>query len=287
MHFQRSRFLPWISAACLGAALLAGAAWAGTAEGVRAYDRGQFALAAKELQPAAQAGDPEAQFHLGLMHDFGKGVQLDHAKGRRAVPQSRRTRPCRCAITTWPFRSDDGEGVPQDFKQAVYWYAQAANQGLARPSTTWAFRYDKGEGVAKDHQMAAQWYRKAADQGDSDAQYNLGVAYDEGEGVPQDHQQAVAWYRKAAAQNHVRAQFNLAVSYDDGEGVAQDKKQAVHWYTKAAEQGDADAQQNLGSSCKMRMREGGSRCGQVPLLADATSARRLIRKGLKEGNAAR
>ena len=80
MHFQRSRFLPWISAACLGAALLAGAAWAGTAEGVRAYDRGQFALAAKELQPAAQAGDPEAQFHLGLMHDFGKGVQLDHAK---------------------------------------------------------------------------------------------------------------------------------------------------------------------------------------------------------------
>ena len=76
MHFQRSRFLPWISAACLGAALLAGAAWAGTAEGVRAYDRGQFALAAKELQPAAQAGDPEAQFHLGLMHDFGKGVQV-------------------------------------------------------------------------------------------------------------------------------------------------------------------------------------------------------------------
>ena len=38
---------------------------AGTAEGVRAYDRGQFALAAKELQPAAQAGDPRPNFTWG------------------------------------------------------------------------------------------------------------------------------------------------------------------------------------------------------------------------------
>ena len=115
MHFQRSRFLPWISAACLGAALLAGAAWAGTAEGVRAYDRGQFALAAKELQPAAQAGDPEAQFHLGLMHDFGKGVQLDHAKAaalyRKAAEQGHADAQYHLAVSY-----DDGEGVPQDFK---------------------------------------------------------------------------------------------------------------------------------------------------------------------------
>ena len=194
MHIQRSRFLPWISAACLGAALLAGAAWAGTAEGVRAYDRGQFALAAKELQPAAQAGDPDAQFHLGLMHDFGKGVQLDHAKAaalyRKAAEQGHADAQYHLAVSY-----DDGEGVPQDFKQAVYWYTQAANQGLAKAQYNLGVSYDKGEGVAKDHQMAAQWYRKAADQGDSDAQYNLGVAYDEGEGVPQDHQQAVAWYR--------------------------------------------------------------------------------------------
>ena len=118
-------------AACLGAALLAGAAWAGTAEGVRAYDRGQFALAAKELQPAAQAGDPEAQFHLGLMHDFGKGVQLDHAKAaalyRKAAEQGHADAQYHLAVSC-----DDGEGVPQDFKQAVYWYTQAANQGLAK-----------------------------------------------------------------------------------------------------------------------------------------------------------
>lgn len=65
MHFQRSRFLPWISAACLGAALLAGAAWAGTAEGVRAYDRGQFAWRPKNCNPPHRQATPRRNFTWG------------------------------------------------------------------------------------------------------------------------------------------------------------------------------------------------------------------------------
>ncbi len=198
MHFQRSRFLPWISAACLGAALLAGAAWAGTAEGVRAYDRGQFALAAKELQPAAQAGDPEAQFHLGLMHDFGKGVQLDHAK-------------------------------------AAALYRKAAEQGHADAQYHLAVSYDDGEGVPQDHQQAVAWYRKAAAQNHVRAQFNLAVSYDDGEGVAQDKKQAVHWYTKAAEQGDADAQQNLSVMYARGEGVARDAAKSRYWARKARE----------------------------------------------------
>jgi len=35
--------------------------------------------------------------------------------------------------------------------------------------------YDKGEGVPQDYQQAVFWYRKAAEAGDTGAQSNLGV----------------------------------------------------------------------------------------------------------------
>ena len=36
---------------------------------------------------------------------------------------------------------------------------------------------DFGEGVEQDYAEAVKWYRLAAEQGNADAQYNLGYAY--------------------------------------------------------------------------------------------------------------
>ena len=60
--------------------------------------------------------------------------------------------------------------------------------------------YRNGEGVPQDYAEAVKWYRLAAEQGDADAQYNLGLMYDNGNGVPQDYKEAVKWYRLAAEQ---------------------------------------------------------------------------------------
>ena len=32
----------------------------------------------------------------------------------------------------------NGQGVPQDYAQAAYWYRKAADQGDAAPNTSWA-----------------------------------------------------------------------------------------------------------------------------------------------------
>ena len=44
-----------------------------------------------------------------------------------------------------------------------------------------------GQGVPQDYEEAIKWYRLAAEQGYASAQYNLGVMYDNGDGVPQDY----------------------------------------------------------------------------------------------------
>ena len=51
--------------------------------------------AARWILKAAEQGHLEAQFNLGLMYADGNGVPLDESKGGRMAPQSRR--PGRCA----------------------------------------------------------------------------------------------------------------------------------------------------------------------------------------------
>jgi uncharacterized protein len=59
--------------------------------------------------------------------------------------------------------------------------------------------YDLGDGVPQDYAEAAFWYRKAADQGYAWAQQNLGFEYGNGQGLPQDYILAHMWSNLAAA----------------------------------------------------------------------------------------
>ena len=132
-------------------------------KGLTAAQSGDFATALKEWKPLAEEGNAVAQNNLGLMYHNG-----------------------------W--------GVPQDYKEAVYWYRLAVEQGYAIAQYNLGLMYEKGKGVPQDDKEAARLYQLAAEQGDVDAQYNLGVMYERGNGVPQDYKEAVYWYRLAAEQ---------------------------------------------------------------------------------------
>jgi hypothetical protein len=118
--------------------------------------------------------------------------------------------------------------------------AQAA-QGDAAAQFKVALIFDDGQGVPQDYQQAMKWYRLAAEQGVTEAQNNLGVMYDYGHGVPQNYQEAIKWYRLAAEQGHPLGQFNLGVLYESGKGVPQDYVLAHMWYSLASASGDAES----------------------------------------------
>jgi ankyrin repeat protein len=63
-----------------------------------------------------------------------------------------------------------------------------------------------GDGVKQDYQEALKLFRKAADQGDASAQYNVGLMYDSGTGVTQNKAEARKWFQKAADQGDKYAQ---------------------------------------------------------------------------------
>ena len=75
---------------------------------------------------------------------------------------------------------------------------KAAEQEDAEVQNKLGRMYFDGQGVPQDYAEALMWFRLAAEQGDAGAQNNLGVAYVNGKGVPQDEAEAAKWYRLAA-----------------------------------------------------------------------------------------
>ncbi len=100
--------------------------------GAEAYGRGDYATKLQKLRPLAEQGDAEAQKYLGNMY-------------RR------------------------GDGVPQDYQEAVRLYRLAAEQGHAMAQFNLGRMYAKGRGVPKDYVQAHLWLSLAAAQGDKKA----------------------------------------------------------------------------------------------------------------------
>src|SRR6516165_6211585 len=104
---------------------LAGPAMAGPFEdGVAAYNRSDYATAMSLLRPLADRGHAGAQYKLGVMYAYGRGVPQDDvlavALYRKAADQEDTDGQFGLGVMY-----EYGRGVPQDFAQAVAWYHKA------------------------------------------------------------------------------------------------------------------------------------------------------------------
>lgn len=95
---------------------------------------------------------------------------------------------------------NDSLGIYMNKEKGVELLRRAAEQGNADAQYNLGDCYYYGEGVAQDYAQAVYWYRQAAEQGNAWAQYNLGVCYAEGLGVDRDSKQAESW-KNLAIQN--------------------------------------------------------------------------------------
>ena len=199
------RYSFFILSLCL---IIAPLAWGDYQDGRKAYNRGDYATALKELRPLAEQGHAGAQYFIGYMYY-------------------------------------KGQGVDQDGEEAVKWFRMAAEQGDVKSQVRLGVMYRLGLTVLKNYKEAEKWLRMAAEQEDTKAQYNLALMYFRGEGMQQDNKEAVKWYRKAAELGLPRSQFSLGVIYYEGMGVPKDDDEAVKWVRLAAEQDHEQAQRIL------------------------------------------
>ena len=149
------------------------------------YDDGKYAEAVECFLDAADNGNSDAMFMLGLCYELGNGVR-------------------------------------QDYHRAVDWYERAAALDDATAQERLGDLYAEGIGVALDKVESAKWYRKAAENGNMDAKARLGVCYIVGEGVTENNEYGMQLLKEAAEQGseiakEIISEFNKAYeeAYDE------------------------------------------------------------------------
>jgi hypothetical protein len=110
-----------------------------------------------------------------------------------------------------------------------------AEQGDVWAQFTLGELYRKGEGLAQDFAEALRWHLRAAEGLHRTSKHILGIMYRDGIGVSQDPTKAVEWFDKAATGGHRPAQHDLARMYEHGIGTPVNPPQAAWWYGHSLE----------------------------------------------------
>ena len=131
----------------------------------------------------------------------------------------------------------DGKGVEKNAAQAAAWFESRPGKALLAPKRSWEAATPTAQASPPTIAPALYWFARAAEQGLAEAQFLLGACYYDGKGTAKDLNKAFFWYRKAAYQNLAEAQYFLGMCYYSGEGVEQDNNQSAHWLNKALENG--------------------------------------------------
>jgi len=164
-----------------------------TEKGIEAFNRGDVVAAMGFFQKAAEEGYAPAQVRLAYIFDqsesneeavkwYRKAAEQNNAEGKYGLAEMHVS----------------GEGVEQDFSQAVLLITEAAEQGLVRAMRNLAIAYERGGlDLETDHVKTVYWIEKAAETGDRWAIGRLVQAYQQGElGLPADENKAQSWKAK-------------------------------------------------------------------------------------------
>lgn len=153
------------------------------------------------LRTAAEAGDGDAAYEVGLRYAEGKGVAANQ-------------------------------------QSAVRWLTFATAKGSVPAAYRLALIQ---ENSLRNLQEAKRLYEWAAGKGNVAAMHALGVLASGGVEAKADWSEAVTWFRKAAELGYRDSQHNLGVIYARGFSGQTDLPEAYKWFTVAAGQGDTDS----------------------------------------------
>lgn len=237
--------------------------------------RKDFTEAMKWYNKAAELGDCDSMFMIGVMYANGQGVStnLNSAKSwwDKAVEYEH---PKAMFFSGQMYESGDG-GTPVDRARAAELYLKACNAGDIREAGKRAIALrveleklaENGSasaqfslGVMNKYYLeqagtGARYLQMAADQNHPEALRVLGTLYETGDGVIVDERKAGEFYLRAAELGDKIGMFNMGVCMQDGTGgFTKDIDEAIRWFRRAAENNFLQANKPLATLLAQRNR---------------------------------
>jgi len=196
------------------------------------------------LKHAAEQGDVEAQFCLGMRpaYDRESNVAHDYVEAVRWLRKAAEQGHARAQYEFAMLYRDGRRGIAKNSAEAVKWHRKAAEQGYARAQYTFGLMHLERtgfySGITKSDAEAERWFRMAAEQNDTESRYDvssrheLGMMYLKDPNVARSDAEAIQWLR--TMNGNVQALFVLGTMYEEGRGVARNKAEAAKLYCWAA-----------------------------------------------------
>lgn len=116
------------------------------------------------LQDAVKTGNKHAKFHLGIMHEYGRGVAQNFTFAAELYQQAGERVPD--ALYYLGLLYLHGRGMDQSFKNARKYILKAADLGCAQAMYALGQMHIYGQGSVIDYSQALYWLKRAADQDD-------------------------------------------------------------------------------------------------------------------------
>lgn len=202
----------------------------------------------KWLKLAAAHQYPEAQYTLGLYHQFSiiDETELDLQKAVRLyeVAASKGHATAQFQLSSLLLSKDL---AVHDEARGLHWLTQsAAGDDVDAQYSLAMFYHAKPTKTAEDFHSYLEWLTRSAENGYLKAQYALGSYYIDCKTEGFDPDKAAHWFYEAAKQGDAVSQYNLALIYEKRGPDQENQQLAIHWFRQASEQGMPDAMFNLG-----------------------------------------
>lgn len=187
------------------------------------------------LRLAADQGNEAAQLYLLLAYKQS-GVNLGpHLSTVFADYRSRAEKGEVVAMVNLGLMYQYGRGVEMNLAQAVQWYERAAGKGSGRAMTYLGRLYDgiAGDAFPADRNKAGEWFARAAKAGHGHGMDSYAVLLSK---QKKPAKEWLAWYHKSVETGYPNAFTNLGRYYRDGiEGaLKRDTSQALTLFRYAA-----------------------------------------------------
>ncbi len=193
---------------------------------------------------AAENNDDVAQFVIGHIYYFGKGVTIDYEEAVKYFELSASQGNAK-AQNMLGLCYINGQGVQEDFNQAIKYFQLAADQNVVESQYYLGIIYFYGQGINQDTNKAIQLFKLAASNGDEDSQLILGELYYDGRGVEQSYVEASKYFASSAKQGNAKALYNLGVMFFEGLGVAKNHEECIKFMKMAKQRGMIEADKFL------------------------------------------
>jgi TPR repeat protein/CHAT domain-containing protein len=213
------------------------------------------AEAIKWYRTAAENGNATALVRLGYLYQEGEGVSKDLDQALRYYKLAQKLGYLE-ALTQFGYlylakasaakkRGDSAE-YKRTSKQALEYFLQGAEQGLAGSQKALGDRYYYDSYVEKNLETALKWYRKAAKGGNIVAIEKVARMLEKGEGVDApDPKQAAAYWRQGVELDSDTFRLELASRIIKGSVSPRSPNEAITLYKQAIANGSARAAKEL------------------------------------------